>query len=436
AAPAPAAPAADDPRMRIQALLAEGQEAFQQGDNQGAIDIWSRIFLIDVDNDEASRRIEAARDLKAERERQAEELYYEAVELFEAESFDEARDRFERTLELDPNHGGARAYIEQIDEAGGDDDDDLQYSDADPEYDDAIDAALKSAAREEAGAAEGAMPISYVAVKKTDKRLVAIGALVALLVIGGGAFLATQWNEFFPNAAPPAQGGAAATGQIDRAQALYENGQVENAVRLLERISTIDPSYRQAQTLLTQWRSELGEGTEETDSGIDPLAPPELSPEDQARLDLLLNAARDAYGEGRYIRASRYFERAKKLRPLEPDDAVLERSTAESLEPLREYLKLFEGAEYTQILPDLWRERERDPGNPDIDMLIVDSYFNLALQDLQRGDAVSAVSKLEDALEVDEDNRDLLRLLTFSRTYGDRQQDLLYRIFVKYTPTR
>src|SRR5207237_7197557 len=55
-----------DPRVR--ALLDEGQKAFDAGDLQGSIDAWSRIFLIDIDHQEASRRIDQARKLKAESE--------------------------------------------------------------------------------------------------------------------------------------------------------------------------------------------------------------------------------------------------------------------------------------------------------------------------------------------------------------------------------
>ncbi|HUF78823.1 MAG TPA: hypothetical protein VMR44_07905, partial [Thermoanaerobaculia bacterium] len=65
-------PAAAGGDGRIGELLAEGQGAADRGDYQGAIDSWSRIFLIDVDHEEAARRIEEARRSKAEREREVE----------------------------------------------------------------------------------------------------------------------------------------------------------------------------------------------------------------------------------------------------------------------------------------------------------------------------------------------------------------------------
>ena len=57
---ASSAPSGDDHR-KIQQYLADGDRAAKAGDYQQAIDLWSRIFLFDVTNDEASLRIEAQR---------------------------------------------------------------------------------------------------------------------------------------------------------------------------------------------------------------------------------------------------------------------------------------------------------------------------------------------------------------------------------------
>ena len=50
----------------IEQYLADGDKAFESGDYQAAIDLWSRIFLIDVTNDEASQRIEKAKARRRE----------------------------------------------------------------------------------------------------------------------------------------------------------------------------------------------------------------------------------------------------------------------------------------------------------------------------------------------------------------------------------
>src|SRR4029078_12930311 len=105
--------AESDPRIR--GLLDEGQKAFDGGDLQGAIDAWSRIFLIDIDHQEASRRIEQARKLKAESERQVEEIFHDGVAKLEAGDTAAARQAFQHVLELQPGYFQAREYLQQLD---------------------------------------------------------------------------------------------------------------------------------------------------------------------------------------------------------------------------------------------------------------------------------------------------------------------------------
>jgi tetratricopeptide (TPR) repeat protein len=119
-APPPPAAAASPPARergdgRIADLLDQGQAAFDRGDHQGSIDAWSRIFLIDIDHQEAARRIEQARRLKAEGERQAEEAYHDALAALEDGDTETARAGFEQVLELMPGHLAARESLDQLD---------------------------------------------------------------------------------------------------------------------------------------------------------------------------------------------------------------------------------------------------------------------------------------------------------------------------------
>ncbi len=80
--PAPAS--AESAAARVQVLLDQGlQHEFDRGDFQSAVDTWSRIYLVDVSNAEADRRIEQARRRREEVERLAEQNFYEANEAFE-----------------------------------------------------------------------------------------------------------------------------------------------------------------------------------------------------------------------------------------------------------------------------------------------------------------------------------------------------------------
>ncbi|KAB2965791.1 MAG: hypothetical protein F9K18_06270, partial [Thermoanaerobaculia bacterium] len=107
---------AEETSGRIVGLLAEGQAAFDRGEYQGAIDAWSRIFLIDIDHAEAARKIERARQLKAEREREVEEIFHDGVGRFDTGDLAGSRAAFQRVLELNPGYALAREYLEKLDE--------------------------------------------------------------------------------------------------------------------------------------------------------------------------------------------------------------------------------------------------------------------------------------------------------------------------------
>lgn len=419
----------EDGGERVSQLLAEGQEELERGEYQAAINIWSRIFLIELDNQEASQRIEIARKKKAELERRAEELFHEGIDHLEKSALEEAKTSFRQVLELDSSHALAQEYLEQL-EAGqvptvasrSDLSDlDLPPGVMDPE-------ALQAGIMPDEKSMDAAVQRDRITVvKKTDKRLILIGAAVLLLVVAAAAFLVTKWKDLFPNATAPANAGVQQIDPIARATKMHEDGNTANAIILLEKILPIDPLYERAQALVAQWKALVEEPPQE-DTG-----PPA---EEIKRRNLLLTAGRDAHASGQYIRAQKYMERANRILPLEAEDLALKRDCDKKLEPLADEMMLFQQADYAKVIPELWRQREEAPGDPNIELLLVDSYYNLALRDLQRGNPAAAAGKLADALIVDPGSEELERLLLLSKTYTERPPDLLFRILVKYLPSR
>jgi len=423
-----AAGEADEETERIAELLDEGQGSFDRGDYQGAIDVWSRIFLIDISNGEASSRIEEARRKKAELERQAEEIFHEGVGHVESESLEEAKDAFRRVLAVDAHHSLARDYLEQL-EAGKVPTVVSRQSEADLDDLDAVGLAAAGATAASPTLEAAVRRDRVVVVRKTDKRIIALAALVAILVVGAGAYLFLNKDKLFPNTAAQTAAPAPAprVDPIARATRLHESGQTEKALEQLRNVSADDPAHPEAMALIDQWEALIA-AVQQVDAG-----PP---PEVLARRNLLLAAARQAHREQRFIKASKYYEQANKILALDSGDRALLLNCQAELQDLAAEIKKFEQREYAAILPDLWRRRDRNPEDHDVSQLIADSYFNLALVDLQRGDPKSAAEKLKDALEVDPDNDDLRRLQLFADTYSARSQDLLYLIFVKYLPSR
>src|SRR5438128_2145786 len=103
-----------DDQKKIQQYLADGDRAFDAGDFQGAIDLWSRVFLIDVTNDQASERIERAKKKRREAEQRSENLLASAIQMFDKGDRSGARERFTQVLQLDPTNTTAQDYIERL----------------------------------------------------------------------------------------------------------------------------------------------------------------------------------------------------------------------------------------------------------------------------------------------------------------------------------
>lgn len=438
-----------DPRIR--ALLEEGQRAFDGGDPQGAIDAWSRIFLIDIDHQEASRRIEQARKLKAESERQVEEIFHDGVAKLEAGDTTAARQAFQKVLELQPGYFAAREYLQQLDagkipvttaarpasrdglagapesllQLGVDPADDLKEEIMVPPEPGA--APAKTAERRPA-------KVAAVRERRPAKLFAMVGSVVLLIVLAGGWFVWQNRDRFFPNSqaeeTPPA---TPAPDPIARATALHQAGKTASAIAQLRRLPPSDPRHAQAQELIKQWEGGgAAPGPETGGSAPGVPAAPAVAPERLAALE----AAHQAYAEGSYLRTVEILSQAASTGKLDESDTGMLARAKQQLEPLSKQIDLFRDHEWDFVIPDLWRMREKTPGNRDIDRLIIDSYYNLGVRDLQRADASKAAEKFQEALNLAPEDALLKRHMLFAQTYKERPKDLLYRIYVRYLTYR
>ena len=110
----PVAPPEPSPAERIQGLLAEGDQKRDAGQLQQAMDIWSRVFIVDDNNQDAEKRIDDARRTLEEQARKVEELVQEAEDLIVQGYGDEACAKFEHILAIMPNHHEARTRLEEL----------------------------------------------------------------------------------------------------------------------------------------------------------------------------------------------------------------------------------------------------------------------------------------------------------------------------------
>jgi tetratricopeptide (TPR) repeat protein len=247
-----------------------------------------------------------------------------------------------------------------------------------------------------------------------------------LLVAVLAWFLYSNWDNLFPNAAveQPVAAAPERPSPVRRANQLRLDGDVAGAIELLEGVTPDDPEAAQAGTLLDQLRAEVAA------SEAEEAAAAEREDSREADRQRLLEEARRAYDERRYLEAARTFRAADDLQTLEGAAADLYRDTREQLLPIAQQIDQFREREWEQVLPTLWRKLEEDPGNRDVKQILTDSYYNMAVRDLRRGDAVSAGESLREVVELDPDDALSARLNQFALSYQQRPVDLLYRIFV------
>ena len=203
-------------------------------------------------------------------------------------------------------------------------------------------------------------------------------ALVAAALV----FVYLNRDRFFPNAKEQAPPAAETVDPIARATRLHDDGKTAVAINQLRRLPPTDPHYEEAQALISQWEASAA-----------PPPPVETGPsaEEVARRAELLAEAREALSRDEAL------DRRRAARPGDGDRPARRAARPScaseveaSLAPLAAELRLFRDGEYERALPGLWRLHEPDPSNADVRRLIVDSYYNLAVRDLQRGDVKSA----------------------------------------------
>ncbi len=438
--------------VRIEELLETGQSACEKGDFQGAIDAWSRIFLIDIDHQEAARRIEKARQLKAEREREVEEIFHEGVARFDSGAFEAAETAFNRVLELSPGYFVAQEFLDKIRDrqvgapsaAGAG-----SSAPAVPAHAGEAPGATAEGARRgpreklsgeilvppEPGAerSRGSEERSdfAVAVKRSAapaRGFLWIGGAVLVLLLAGGWLLLKNRASLFPNSQEPLQAPApAVVDLIAHAKALHGEGKTAIAIAQLRRLPPQEPQYAEAQSLISQWEA-LIKPAEPVPAG---LAPELLA----KRQELTANAERACRAQ-EFLRCDRWLAEAAAILPLEPGLEELKAKAQQGLMPLAEERKLYGDGEFDFLLNRLWRRREAEPANRDIQQMIVDSYYNLGLLDLQRGDPTAAADKFREALAIDPADEPLKRLQSFAAVYSQRNEDLLFEIFVRHLPAR
>ncbi|MEO8430500.1 MAG: tetratricopeptide repeat protein, partial [Acidobacteriota bacterium] len=399
---------------------------------QQAIEVWSRIFLIDINNSEAVTRIEKARQDMAEGNRVISEGLKNGREIYERGDLAGARELFLQVLTADENEPTARFYLDRIQE-------EMANPGATPAEMPAADGSPGAPAT--AGAPKSAAAQAAASKERARKGKIAIPRTV-LAVVGAFALLVLGGVYFFVLRAPRSGAGAAgspagsAPGSLARARQLLGSGKIGEARAELRRVPASSKDYAEAQKTLTELGKPSGEGAAEpatgapmsvaSETGAPPPAPIDAEP---ARMRA---AAERHLAEKHYIDAMKSFSLAAPSFRNDPTFAQSMGVAAEKVTALTPAVKLYNEAEYETAIPILWRIYQEDRDNQDAKSYLLRAYYNQGITQLQNGMYPKAIESFNEALTLDATDSETIRHRKFAERYLKTDLDLMGRIYVRH----
>jgi tetratricopeptide (TPR) repeat protein len=423
-------------QQEIESLLHRGDEAAQSGNRQQAIEIWSRIFLIDINNSEAVGRIEKARKEMSEGNKRVAEGLKRGREAFESGDYTGAREAFLEVLALDESDATARSYLDRIESELARPSSGLDLSRKAPEGD--------ILAEEMADAAEtGPEALAPAAEPKPKKEprqrapmdrkfLMALGAALLLAIAVGGYFLMRPGRS-----GAPAPGAADGGPSLEHATALFKDGKLDETIAELKSISPQHPDYARAQKMLATLTRKTGAGetagSSEAAPGASAAAPAAGPPPEAVRQR---EQAEKALAEKRYIDALTAFNLAA---PAYHDDPTFSQSlgaASEKVSELTPAVKLYNEAEYETAIPILWRIYQAERDNQDARSYLLRSYYNQGIAQLQNGLYPKAVESFKEVTAIEPADSDAVRHKKFAEHYMKGDLDLMGRIYVRHVQQR
>jgi tetratricopeptide (TPR) repeat protein len=414
----------------IETLLRQGDEAAERGDRQQAIEIWSRIFLMDINNSDAVERIERARQDMAEGNRVVSDGLKAGRDAFEAGEFAVARERFLKVLAVDENEPTARFYMDRIEEEIH-----RKAAEHDAAPTPALATAEPAAVVAEKSAAKPKAKRGGMKMPSIPGKVLALVA-VFLLIAGGAAFFLLRAPKR-PGAGPAAGGAAAAPAEasFERALALMKEGKDAEALAELRRIPSDHADYDAAQKMAASLQAGgapgAGPGATVVEGGR---AAPGLGGDPvPARLRA---TAEQALSQKRYIEALRDFHAAAPAFGNDPAFTQAMATASEKVGELTPAVKLYNEGEYETAIPILWRIFQAERDNADARSYLQRAYYNLGVSQLQSGLFPRAIESFNEVMELDPQDLQASRHKKFAERYLKADLDLMGRIYVRHIQPR
>jgi tetratricopeptide (TPR) repeat protein len=431
--------ASADDQKKIEQYLAEGDRAFDAGEYQKSIDLWSRIFLIDVTNDAASDRIERAKMKRREIDQRVESMLGNAVHAYERRDYATARSGFEEILAIDPQNVSAQDYLDRIpadgsapaaafapppaptpeldlladEPLGGSYEPPMMPPDDD--FDEPVAAPAAGAKKKSASPAKAAP-----APAKKSRPMGMIAAVLGLVVLLAGGWFA--WTKF---AGGPKVDPAQTEAIFTRAANLAQAGKYDQAISALQEIPGDDPQRDRALGMIADFQGKKAKAAQMID-GVPAAQFYETS----------LAAATTAFEAHDYVAAKKAYEQAMRVKALPPDVKASYDIASQQTAKLDSAKALFAGRRYADAVANLEPLLAADPQNKSIQRMLIDAHFNLGATALREERLPDAVREFEQVLQMDPTDELAKRSKDLALRYEGEQKDLLYRTYVKYLPYR
>lgn len=419
-------------QKKMDQYLTDGDRAFQSGDYQQAIDLWSRIFLIDVTNEAASERIERAKLRRRETEQKVDGILAAGVTAFEKKDFNTARARFNEVLQSDPHNVSAQDYMDRM--ASGQ----QAPSFAPPPSDSSSFGGLiddepmnrggsdEPAPQTETMYEEPSAPRKTSSAAKTPARaekkapMTAILAVAAVvLLVAGGFFL---WSLFMSKAdVTPVQ----TQGTIHRATILAQQGKFDDGIALLRDIKPGDPLYDTALATIADIQQKKNRAATTVDGR--PAA---------VYYDENVAAGNAAFAANDYVVAKQSFENAMRVKPLPADAKTAYDRAAQQVGKLANAKALFGEGKYQDAVLALQPLLQQEPNNRSIQRMLTDAHFNAGTAALRAERLDEATLAFAEVLKVNPNDDQARRSRELAERYEGQTKDLLFKIYVKYLPLR
>ena len=255
-----------DRDVKIEQLLLAGLDHYFNAQYEQAMDVWTRVLFLDRGHARAGAYIERARAALGERQREADELVHTGVAAFNRGNVGEARERLTSALERGGQHDEALVLLDRLSRL------EVSRGSADQQVTESL------PIRRRRGTAAPR-------VGRAPTRAVGIWPIVLLLgVVAGGVY--GSWDRLeavlrpdriqprvavVPGREEPLAVPAASESALSHARALFEEGQLREALRALNGVRPGDSLRSEADLLRSAVQRALlaGSGEPADEVGVD-----------------------------------------------------------------------------------------------------------------------------------------------------------------------